>query len=469
MLTRDGLRAVFRADHDGLQARISHIAFGDGGYAPTGAETALHNEHIRVPVAGGAWVGDFTIHMTALLDDGPSFWVREVGIVLSDGTLLAVWSHATTPLVYKTAGVPIVTAFDLSLEALPASAVTVAAGDIDLTLFFGAEFARLGAAVLGNSSRILAQSERVAALEGLPGALAAHTAMIGRIEAAGRQLDTRADELLSLAAQLGMALLGDAGRLQAQGERVNALEGLPGAVAALTAMIGRIETAGRRLDIRFGEVEKQLPLRGIQSYQARGSYGFIVPAGVWKVHGRLVGGGGGAAGVGQLGDGSARPGGAGGGGGAAEGWLEVTPGQVIAITVGAGGAGGAASANVAGAAGANGGSGGTSSIGAFMAATGGGGGGSVSSAGAGGGTGTGGAVNYTGGVGGDGSGSVGSASYGGQGGVSLFGGGGRAAMSYAAVVCDGKAPGSGGGSVYAVWAAAGKGGNGADGAVILQW
>ena len=42
-------------------------------------------------------------------------------------------------------------------------------------------------------------------------------------------------------------------------------------------------------------------------------------------------------------------------------------------------------------------------------------------------------------------------------------------MSYAAVVCDGKAPGSGGGSVYAVWAAAGKGGNGADGAVILQW
>ena len=293
VLTRDGLRAVFRADHDGLQARISHIAFGDGGYAPTGAETALRNEHIRVPVAGGAWVGDFTIHMTALLDDGPSFWVREVGIVLSDGTLLAVWSHATTPLVYKTAGVPIVTAFDLSLEALPASAVTVAAGDIDLTLFFGAEFARLGAAVLGNAGRILAQGERVAALESLPGALAAHTAMIGRIEAAGRQLDTRADELLSLAAQLGTALLGDAGRLQAQGERVNALEGLPGAVAALTAMIGRIETAGRRLDIRFGEVEKQLPLRGIQSYQARGSYGFIVPAGVWKVYGRLVGGGGG--------------------------------------------------------------------------------------------------------------------------------------------------------------------------------
>ncbi len=283
-----------------------------------------------MPVAGGAWVGDFTIHMTALLDDGPSFWVREVGIVLSDGTLLAVWSHATTPLVYKTAGVPIVTAFDLSLEALPASAVTVAAGDIDLTLFFGAEFARLGAAVLGNSSRILAQGERVAALEGLPGALAAHTAMIGRIEAAGRQLDTRADELLSLAAQLGTTLLGNTGRLQAQGERVEALEGLPGAVAALTAMIGRIEAAGRRLDIRFGEVEKQLPLRGIQSYQARGSYGFIVPAGVWKVYGRLVGGGGGAAGVGQLGDGSARPGGAGGGGGAAEGWLDVTPGQVIA-------------------------------------------------------------------------------------------------------------------------------------------
>ncbi|MCA1492690.1 phage tail protein [Ensifer sp. NBAIM29] len=154
VLTRAGMRAVFRADSEGLQAKVSHIAFGDSGYAPTGEETGLKSEKARVPIAGGSWVGDFTIHMTALLDAGPSFWIKECGMFLDDGTLLAVWSDTDTPLAFKTDGVPIVTAFDLTLEALPKSAVTVQAGDVDLTLFFGSEFAEFGAAIIGNANRI---------------------------------------------------------------------------------------------------------------------------------------------------------------------------------------------------------------------------------------------------------------------------------------------------------------------------
>lgn len=165
VLTRAGMRAVFRADSEGLSARVSHIVFGDQGYNPTGNETALAHERIRVPIAAGAWVGDFTIHLTALLDDGPSFWVKECGILLSDGTLLAVWSDPTTPLAYKTAGVPIITAFDLSIEAFPKTSLTVDAGDVDLTLFFGSEFAAIATAIARHGLEIRSLIDRVAVLE----------------------------------------------------------------------------------------------------------------------------------------------------------------------------------------------------------------------------------------------------------------------------------------------------------------
>jgi hypothetical protein len=165
ILTRAGMRAVFRADSEGLSATVSHIAFGDQAYAPTGTETALHNERVRVPIAGGNWVGDFMIHITALLDSGPSFWIRELGIFLDDGTLLAVWSDPTTPLAYKTSGVPIVTAFDLAVEQFPKTALTVQAGDVDLTLFFGSEFAQLGTSIVSNMNRIEALRVAVALLQ----------------------------------------------------------------------------------------------------------------------------------------------------------------------------------------------------------------------------------------------------------------------------------------------------------------
>ena len=101
-------------------------------------------------------------------------------------------------------------------------------------------------------------------------------------------------------------------------------------------------------------------LRGGLSWGEPGTYSWIVPDGVYWIYIRIWGAGGGGGGSSTAGNPSA--GSAGAGGGYAEGWVPVTPGQLLPITVGAGGAGG----------GMQGGTGGTTSVGTLMSATGGG-------------------------------------------------------------------------------------------------
>ena len=95
---------------------------------------------------------------------------------------------------------------------------------------------------------------------------------------------------------------------------------------------------------------------------ASGSATFVVPNGISQILGVVIGGGGGGA---SAADGSSYYGFGGAGGGYAQGVIDVTPGQSIAVTIGAGGAGGASNN-------ANGSSGATSSLGSFLSSTGGG-------------------------------------------------------------------------------------------------
>lgn len=109
-----------------------------------------------------------------------------------------------------------------------------------------------------------------------------------------------------------------------------------------------------------------------------GSFNWVVPAGVSKVHAKVWGGGGSGGASGLF---------SGGAGGYAEGYFAVSPGQSIQITVGAGGAGVAASFGNAG---------GSSSFGAYCSASGGARGGGNNAAG---GNGFGGHINLAGAVG----------------------------------------------------------------------
>lgn len=129
IITLAGLAAVMAQDNLGLKAKITHVAFGDGsggaGYNPNNGQTGLVHEVVRAPVGGGGRVSNSEIVVEALLDSGPSFWVREIGFILEGNVLLAVWSHPTTPLAFKTAGTPLVVAYYLALQALPPEAVTI--------------------------------------------------------------------------------------------------------------------------------------------------------------------------------------------------------------------------------------------------------------------------------------------------------------------------------------------------------
>jgi len=145
IITDAGLQAVFAASNDGLSMRITHIALGADAYNPTRAQTRLRNEKARFPVADGTRVSPTQIHLSAIADGTSQFWVREVGFILEDGTLLAVWSDPDQPLAYKTANVDLLLAFDLSLAALPADSVTVVSSGAGLNLVLSEELATLAA------------------------------------------------------------------------------------------------------------------------------------------------------------------------------------------------------------------------------------------------------------------------------------------------------------------------------------
>jgi hypothetical protein len=193
--------------------------------------------------------------------------------------------------------------------------------------------------------------------------------------------------------------------------------------------------------------------------QFSGSGNFVVPHGVTLVKVRAYGAGGGGGGNTAQGGG-----GGGGGGGFAEGILQVNPGQIIPVTVGAGGAGGSNSSGSA--VGNNGHDGGTSSFGGALGATGGHGGAGSLNGGqgdsGGGGSGFGAAVTMTGGSGNAGF-STGPNGFGGHGASGAAGGGGGAASS--GLPSNGAGPGGGGG---------GGGGNisgasGANGLVVVEY
>lgn len=145
-----GLDAIWREQEAGFEAKIAYVALGDAGYAPDQGQQGLRSERVRFPVAGGKKLSSRQLHVTALGDHGPEFWVKEVGFVLENGVFLAVYSDPNRVLQYfKPDTAAHILAYDVLLSSIPADSVTIVTGPINLNLSMAEEYAAIANAMVG--------------------------------------------------------------------------------------------------------------------------------------------------------------------------------------------------------------------------------------------------------------------------------------------------------------------------------
>jgi hypothetical protein len=209
LITKAGLAAIWRADNTGVAAEITHIVVGTTGYTPANTQTALRTQVAKYAISDGQRLSDSLIHVTAVADDAKAYWAREVGFLLSDGTLLAVWSHPTEALTYKSANAELLLAYDLSLTALPANSVTITSTGAGLNLTLSAELAALATAQIASQLRGIKYQDTLddqAKLHQIEGQQIAN--LIDRMKAAELRQGTDHDELLTAIAANATAMVG---------------------------------------------------------------------------------------------------------------------------------------------------------------------------------------------------------------------------------------------------------------------
>ena len=125
IITRVGFQSLFDADRPGIGAQITHLVTGDTAWSPDANAVGLQSERYRFPVSHSVRLSPDRIRIQAV-DQGPDdYWIRELGFLLADGTLLAVWSHPSQPLAFKSGGTDLQLALDLSLSVLAADRLVV--------------------------------------------------------------------------------------------------------------------------------------------------------------------------------------------------------------------------------------------------------------------------------------------------------------------------------------------------------
>ena len=200
VITKAGLAAILTATKTGLSAEISHIALGSQAYTPSADQRTLRNEVARFPISSGQKLSSTLLHLTAVADGSTAYWVKEVGIFLKDGTLLAVWSHLTEALAYKAANIDLLLAYDLSLAALPADSVTITSMAAGLNLTLAEPLAALATALIAEQVRGMDLRDRVASQERLQRIAEEQiSSLLARLSAAEKYASETRDSLLSLA------------------------------------------------------------------------------------------------------------------------------------------------------------------------------------------------------------------------------------------------------------------------------
>lgn len=209
VITQAGLAAIFRATNDGLSAQITHVVLGSSGYTPVQTQTALRSKKGTYPISDGQKLSNTQIHLTAMADDAAEYWVREVGFLLADGTLLAVWSDPTQALAYKSPNAQLLLAYDLSLAALPANSVTINSTGAGLNLTLSEQLAALASVQISEMLRGVKCQDTLddqAKRNQIEGQQIAN--LMDRMRAAESRQDTDRDNVLTAVAANATALIG---------------------------------------------------------------------------------------------------------------------------------------------------------------------------------------------------------------------------------------------------------------------
>lgn len=272
VITKVGLAAILRADNTGIAAEITHVVLGTSGYTPSADQKSLVAQTAKYPIAGGERLSSTLLHLTALADGDRAFWVREIGFLLSDGTLLAVWSDSSTPLAYKSADTDLLLAYDLSLAALPADSVTIISNEAGLSLSLAGPLAAQAQALIAEQlrglqrqdqldqqdqwqrvageqiSRLLLRMSEVEARQeadrnGLASAAVGNASAVIAEQLYGLQRQDQLDELAGSSRRAGAVLDNHAQRLLAAERRQDAdREGLVSAVVCNAAALIALQT-----------------------------------------------------------------------------------------------------------------------------------------------------------------------------------------------------------------------------------
>ena len=140
ILTEAGLEAALAAKRGGFAVDITHMAAGDAAYevetdaSGRTAQTEMRNELQRVEISEAIERGNGQTSIAAVFDGPGDFYVREIGILLDDGTLYAVVSHPRQAMFWKSAISTGYVTVDLVLGAADPENVRVIAGGAPIQL-----------------------------------------------------------------------------------------------------------------------------------------------------------------------------------------------------------------------------------------------------------------------------------------------------------------------------------------------
>ena len=123
IITDAGRAAAITASHTQAHVVVTKVGVGSGLWSPGTSATALQNKIKDMDTVAGGNPAPGQMHFEITDETEDVYTLGEFGLYLDDGTLFAIYSQAT-PILSKTAQVPLLLAVDLDISTLPPGSVT---------------------------------------------------------------------------------------------------------------------------------------------------------------------------------------------------------------------------------------------------------------------------------------------------------------------------------------------------------